>query len=101
MPFVIVVDVIPEGGGDVDVTHVFWGDSESECRRKYDAHAKGCEFLTPAIADDRVEEETFDLEDGGEYEEFVERMSERPKYDEEAEEEAEEEEEEPEESEEK
>lgn len=57
MSFALYIDVIPEGGGRVSVTHIFWGETEEECRENFAAHAKGCNFLTPAIAEDRIGEE--------------------------------------------
>jgi hypothetical protein len=77
MAFALYVDIVPEGGGPVSVTHVFWGDTEEECRATFESHAKGCEFLTPAIAEGRIEEEIEEVDD-----------DERPEYDEETEEEA-------------
>ena len=81
MAHALVVDVIPKGGGKVDVTHVFWGESAAECQATYRAHAAGCEFLTPAIAEDRVEEQAYDLGDDDGVEEFLEQLAERPDYD--------------------
>jgi hypothetical protein len=81
MAHAIIVDVIPKGGGAVDVTHVFWGETSAEAKANYQAHAAGCEFLTPAIAEDRVEEQGYDLGDDGDLEEFLEQLGERPDYD--------------------
>jgi hypothetical protein len=69
MPFALYVDIIPAGGGPVSVTHIFFGETEDECRQNFQAHAKACEFLTPAIEEGRVEEELeeIDAEDWPEY----------------------------------
>lgn len=57
MPYELYVDVVPPEGGRVAVTHIFRGETEADARRVFEAHAAGCEFLTPAIEEDRVEEE--------------------------------------------
>jgi hypothetical protein len=57
MPFALYIDVVPEGGGRNSVTHIFYGETEQEARENFAAHAKGCRFLTPAIDEDRIEEE--------------------------------------------
>jgi hypothetical protein len=57
MAYALYVDVVPEGGGRISVTHIFYGETELEARENFAAHAKGCKFLTPAIEEDRIEEE--------------------------------------------
>jgi hypothetical protein len=47
----------------VFVTHIFRGNTEAEAREVFAQHAKGCEFLTPAIAEGRIEEEIAKLSD--------------------------------------
>jgi hypothetical protein len=69
MAFALTVDVVPPGGGLVEVTHTFWGDTEEEARQTFKKHADGCEFLGPAIREGRTEEE---LEEVGD--------DERPEY---------------------
>jgi hypothetical protein len=81
MAHALIVDVIPKGGGQVDVTHVFWGETSAECKTTYQSHAASCEFLTPAIAEDRVEEQGYDLGDEDELEDFLTQLGERPDYD--------------------
>lgn len=63
MAFALTVDVIPEGGGRISVQHVFYGETEKECQENFEAHAKGCEFLTPAIKEDRVSEEIEEIDE--------------------------------------
>jgi hypothetical protein len=55
------VYVIPPGGGKVAVEHIFYGCTEEECDRIFDTHAEGCEFLGPAIEEERVIEEIEDV----------------------------------------
>jgi len=57
MPKALYVDVIPPGGGKISVTHIFWGETAEECQENFDAHAAGCNFLTPAIEEGRTGEE--------------------------------------------
>jgi hypothetical protein len=64
MVYMLTIDVVPPEGGRVAVTHTFYGKTEKEAREAFAAHAAGCEFLTPAIAEDRVEEELDTIEDG-------------------------------------
>jgi hypothetical protein len=63
MPFALYVDVIPPEGGKIKVQHVFYGETEDECQDNFAAHAKGCEFLTPAIEDERIEEEVEEIDE--------------------------------------
>jgi hypothetical protein len=63
MAIELIVDVVPPEGGKVFVTHIFRGETEAEAREVYAQHAKGCEFLTPAIEEDRVEEEVQKISD--------------------------------------
>ena len=63
MPFELHIDVVPEVGGKINVEHVFYGYTEAECRQVYAAHADGCEFLGPAIAEDRIEEELIEIDE--------------------------------------
>lgn len=51
------VDVIPPGGGKIAVRHIFYGETAEECRGNFAKHAAGCEFLTPAIREGRVNTE--------------------------------------------
>ncbi len=48
--------------------------SSSECRQVFATHADGCEFLGPAIEEDRIEEEleTIEEDDWPSYELFPE-----------------------------
>jgi hypothetical protein len=57
MPYELIVDVVPAEGGRVFVTHIFRGETEADAREVFKQHAAKCEFLTPAIEEDRVEEE--------------------------------------------
>lgn len=77
MAWVLTVDVVPKGGGPVVVQHEFWGGSEAEARAAFKSHAEGCEFLGPAIAEGRIEEEIEEVED-----------ADRPEYDVEGDEDA-------------
>jgi hypothetical protein len=61
--FELQIDVIPPGGGKVEVTHIFRGETKAAARRVFKQHAAGCEFLTPAIAEDRIGEDVFELDD--------------------------------------
>ena len=63
MPTALHVLVVPKGGGKVTVEHVFYAETDEEAQKAYDAHAAGCEFLTPAIAENRVEEELEDIDE--------------------------------------
>jgi len=54
MPWKLTVDVVPQGGGLVEVEHVFYGETKDAAEQVFRNHAEGCEFLTPAILDDRV-----------------------------------------------
>lgn len=63
MPFKLTVDVVPERGGRVHVQHVFYGETEREARRVFREHAAGCEFLTPAIAEGRTNEEIEEIDE--------------------------------------
>ncbi len=63
MAFKLTVDVIPPSGGRVAVQHVFYGETEEECEQVYAAHAAGCEFLGPAIREERVESELEEISD--------------------------------------
>lgn len=62
MAKVLIVHIIPPGGGRASVGHMFYGETEAECRENFEAHAKGCQFLTPAIAEDRIDEDLQSLE---------------------------------------
>lgn len=57
MPYELIVDVVPPEGGKVFVTHIFRGETEADAREVFSQHAAKCEFLTPAIAEGRTEEE--------------------------------------------
>jgi hypothetical protein len=63
----LTIHVVPPEGdasnGRVFVSHVFRGETEEEAREVFKQHAAGCEFLTPAIAEDRIEEEIDELPD--------------------------------------
>ena len=63
MVYMLTIDVVPPEGGKVVVSHTFYGKTEAEARANFAAHAAGCEFLTPAIAEDRIEEELDEIED--------------------------------------
>ena len=70
MAFELYVDVIPpdDGTGEpqrIFVTHIFRGETEAAAQEVYKQHAAKCEFLTPAIAEGRVQEfmEEFDAND--------------------------------------
>lgn len=63
MAYALYVDVVPEGGGRISVTHVFYGETEEEARENFEAHAKGCRFLTPAIEQGRIEEELEEIDE--------------------------------------
>ena len=63
MPFALHIDVVPEKGGKIAVEHVFYGYTEAECRQVFATHADGCEFLGPAIEEDRIEEELEPIEE--------------------------------------
>jgi hypothetical protein len=71
MPIELYVHVVPPEypstrkvpeDGRVYVTHIFRGETEEEAREVFAQHAKGCEFLTPAIAEGRVEEEILEID---------------------------------------
>jgi hypothetical protein len=59
----LIVDVIPPGGGRVHVQHVFYGKTEQECNEVFTEHAAGCEFLTPALEEGRVNSEIEKISD--------------------------------------
>ncbi len=63
MPFALHIDVVPEKGGKIAVEHVFYGYTEAKCRQVFATHADGCEFLGPAIEEDRIEEELETIEE--------------------------------------
>lgn len=63
MVYMLTIDVVPPEGGKVVVSHTFYGKTEAEARANFAAHAAGCEFLTPAIAEGRIEEELDEIED--------------------------------------
>lgn len=63
MPYELMVDVVPPEGGRVFVTHIFRGKTEADAREVFQQHAAKCEFLTPAIAEGRVEEELIRIKD--------------------------------------
>lgn len=63
MAYELIVDVVPPEGGKVFVTHIFRGETEADARKVYEQHAKACDFLTPAIEEDRVEEELQKISD--------------------------------------
>jgi hypothetical protein len=63
MVYMLTIDVIPPEGGKVAVSHTFYGKTEAEARANFTAHAAGCEFLAPAIAEGRIEEELDEIED--------------------------------------
>jgi len=67
----VIIDVIPEGGGRLAVQHVFYGATEEEAREVFRKHAAGCEFLGPAMAEDRIDEQvqTIDDDEWPEYDE--------------------------------
>jgi len=56
MAKVLIVHIKPPGGGRASVGHMFYGETEAECRENFAAHAKGCRFLGPAIAEGRIDE---------------------------------------------
>jgi len=62
MPQVLIVHIIPPGGGRPSVGHMFYGETEAECRANFAAHAKGCQFLAPAIREDRIDEDLAELD---------------------------------------
>ena len=63
MAFELYVDVIPPEGGKIFVTHIFRGETEPDAQEVYKQHAAKCEFLTPAIADGRVQELLVEIKD--------------------------------------
>ena len=63
MPYELHIDVVPEAGGKIHVEHVFYGYTEAECRQAFATHADGCEFLGPAIGEDRIEEELIEIDE--------------------------------------
>ena len=63
MAYELYVDVIPPEGGRIFVTHIFRGETEAQAREVMEQHAGQCKFLTPAIADDRVEETLVKIKD--------------------------------------
>lgn len=62
MAKVLIVHIVPEGGGRPSVGHMFYGETEAECRENFAAHAAGCKFLAPAIAEDRIDEQLEELD---------------------------------------
>lgn len=56
MPFELIIDVLSPTDGRVYVRHSFFGETEADARESFAQHAKGCEFLQPAIAEGRTEE---------------------------------------------
>lgn len=63
MAKILIVHIIPVGGGRPSVGHMFYGETETECRENFAAHAKGCQFLAPAIREDRIDEDLGELDD--------------------------------------
>ena len=63
MPYALYIDVVPAAGGKIAVEHVFYGHTEEECRALFETHADGCDFLGPAIEEDRIEEELIKISD--------------------------------------
>ena len=63
MPYALHIDVVPADGGKIAVEHVFYGHTEEECRAVFETHAAGCDFLGPAIEEDRIEEELETIEE--------------------------------------
>lgn len=63
MAYILIVDVIPPGGGMISVRHTFFGEDEDEAREVFHAHAAGCEFLEPAIAEGRVHVKGKEIDD--------------------------------------
>lgn len=61
--YALYVDVIPPGGGRISVGHIFYGATEAEARANFEAHAKGCHFLRPAIEEGRIAEELETIKD--------------------------------------
>lgn len=53
MPFALHIYVTPKSG-EIYVEHVFYGHTEEEAEQLFETHADGCEFLGPAIEEDRV-----------------------------------------------
>lgn len=62
MAYKLTVDVIPAGGGKISVQHVFYARTEHEAEQVFRAHAQGCEFLGPAIAEDRINSEIEEID---------------------------------------
>jgi hypothetical protein len=63
MAKILIVHIIPVGGGRPSVGHMFYGATEAECRGNFAAHAKGCQFLAPAIREDRIDEDLAELDE--------------------------------------
>jgi hypothetical protein len=63
MAWKMTVDVVPQGGGFVEVQHVFYGESKADAEAVFQRHAEGCEFLGPAIVEGRVSSEFEEIED--------------------------------------
>jgi len=63
MPWKLTVDVVPAGGGRVDVQHVFYGESKADAESVFQRHAEGCEFLGPAIIEERINSEFEEIDD--------------------------------------
>jgi hypothetical protein len=67
-PFSLYINIIPKDpvtgklGGRIPVVHIFFGETEQECEENFAAHAKGCDFLTPAIKEQRVDKELVRIE---------------------------------------
>ena len=56
MAFELYVDVTSGDGERIFVTHIFRGETEADARKVFQQHAAKCEFLTPAIAEGRIQE---------------------------------------------
>ena len=57
MAYALHVHIVKPGGGLSPVEHVFYAETEEETESIFEAHAAGCEFLGPAVAEERVIEE--------------------------------------------
>lgn len=62
MAFALTVDKL-EADGTIRVRHIFYGETIEECERLRDQHAEGCRAFGPALDEDRVIEESEEIDE--------------------------------------
>jgi hypothetical protein len=59
MAYKIVVDIVDPRDGEIKVTHIFWGHTETEARTNYAHHLAVCDYFSSNAEEGEIIEEEF------------------------------------------